>query len=175
MFKYPRTQHIEGSRLQVGDEDLDIVPFADVKGKHLIVEEKIDGGNCGISFHHGRLQLQSRGHYLTGGPREIQFSQLKAWAPTIAEYLHLVLSDRYVMYGEWMAHKHTVFYDRLPHLFIEFDVLDTQTGRFLSTKQRHQMLHGCGITHVPVLAEGAFETVDELLALIKPSLYPIVA
>jgi hypothetical protein len=28
MYKYPRTPHIEGSRLQPGDEDLDSVPFS---------------------------------------------------------------------------------------------------------------------------------------------------
>ena len=43
MIKYPRTQHIEGSRLQKGDEDLDGVRFRDLKGQHLVVEEKIDG------------------------------------------------------------------------------------------------------------------------------------
>ena len=28
MIKYPRTPHIEGSRLQPGDEDLSKIPFA---------------------------------------------------------------------------------------------------------------------------------------------------
>ena len=51
--KYPRTRHIEGSRLQPGDEDLEAVPFRDIAGRHLVVEEKIDGANCGISFSPG--------------------------------------------------------------------------------------------------------------------------
>lgn len=38
--KYPRTPHLEGSRLQPGDEDLSQVPFSYIKGKHLVVEEK---------------------------------------------------------------------------------------------------------------------------------------
>ena len=58
--KYPRTQHIEGSRLQPGDEDLDAAPFARIAGRHLVVEEKVDGANCGISFSpSGDLLLQS--------------------------------------------------------------------------------------------------------------------
>ena len=66
--KYPRTPHLEGSRLQPGDEDLSQVPFSYIKGKHLVVEEKIDGANTAISFSEdGELLLQSRGHYLTGG------------------------------------------------------------------------------------------------------------
>lgn len=77
----PRTTHwsacsniralpLEGSRLQPGDEDLEQVPFERVRGRHLVVEEKLDGANAGISFGpDGELRLQSRGHYLTGGPR----------------------------------------------------------------------------------------------------------
>ena len=73
--KYPRTPHLEGSRLQPGDEDLSQVPFSYIKGKHLVVEEKIDGANTAISFSEdGELLLQSRGHYLTGGNPEWNFS-----------------------------------------------------------------------------------------------------
>ena len=79
--KYPRTPHLEGSRLQPGDEDLSQVPFSYVKGKHLVVEEKIDGANTAISFSEdGELLLQSRGHYLTGGYRERHYNLMKQWA-----------------------------------------------------------------------------------------------
>ena len=64
IYKYPRTRHIEGSRLQLGDS-ADDKPFAELKGKRLIIEEKVDGANCAISFPDGVLRLQSRGHYLT--------------------------------------------------------------------------------------------------------------
>src|SRR5260370_3922447 len=71
MHKYPRTQHIEGSGIQKGDEDLDTVPLREFAGRHLVVEEKMDGANSAMSFRaDGRLQLQSRGHYLSGGERE---------------------------------------------------------------------------------------------------------
>ena len=43
MRKYPRTHHLEGSRRQPGDEDLDSVPFRALIGRHLVVEEKVDG------------------------------------------------------------------------------------------------------------------------------------
>ncbi|MCD8022033.1 MAG: RNA ligase family protein [Lachnospiraceae bacterium] len=56
--KYPRTPHLEGSRLQPGDEDLAQMPFSDIKGKHLVVEEKIDGANSEISFDgNGHLMM----------------------------------------------------------------------------------------------------------------------
>lgn len=77
--KYPRTHHIEGSRLQSGDEGLAAIPFDELVGRHLVIEEKLDGANSAISFESdGMLLLQSRGHYLTGGAREAHFAPLKA-------------------------------------------------------------------------------------------------
>ena len=48
--KYPRTQHLEGSRLQPGDEAPAAVPFAAPRVRHLVVEEKLDGSNVGVWF-----------------------------------------------------------------------------------------------------------------------------
>src|ERR1700722_17663334 len=141
LAKYPRTQHIEGSRLQPGDEDMESVPFEEVKGRHLVVEEKIDGANSGLSFGpEGELLLQSRGHFLRGGGNERQFSIFKSWANAHAPALREALGTRYVVYGEWLYAKHTVYYDALPHYFMEFDVLDTDDDTFLSTDRRHELL-----------------------------------
>lgn len=170
MVKYPRTPHLAGSRLQPGDEDLAQVPFAAVRGRYLVAEEKLDGANAGISFTSGgQLRLQSRGHYLSGGPRERQFGPLKSWAVTVAPLLWPILSDRFVLYGEWLYAKHTVFYDALPHYFCEFDVLDRHDGQFLSTRRRRELLAGTPIVSVPVLRTGLFDTLAELTTLIGAS------
>jgi hypothetical protein len=171
MFKYPRTPHLAGSRLQPGDADLAQVPFAHVAGRNLVVEEKLDGANAGISFSpDGTLLLQSRGHYLSGGPRERQFGPFKAWAATVSDRLWPVLGDRYVVYGEWLYAKHTVFYDALPHYFLEFDVLDRRTHMFLDTPARRDLLAGLPIASVPVLRSGRFTDQRELTSLVGPSL-----
>jgi hypothetical protein len=165
MRKYPRTRHIEGSRLGPGDEDLEAAPFSALAGKPLVVEEKMDGANAAISFDtEGKLWLQSRGHFLTGGAREKHFAALKPWAHANADVLRDRLGDRYVMYGEWLFAKHTVYYDALPHHFLEFDVLDTEEGAFLSTARRHALLAGSPVTSVPVLAEASFRRQDALVA-----------
>lgn len=128
--KYPRTRHIEGSRLQPGDHDLASVPFAAIAGRYLVVEEKLDGANAGISFTpDGDLRLQSRGHYLTGGPRERQFGPFKAWAASVQHVLRERLRDRYVLYGEWLYAKHTVFYDALPTTSASSTSSTWRTGR----------------------------------------------
>lgn len=125
--KYPRTPHLEGSRLQPGDEDLSQIPFSDLKDKYLVIEEKIDGANSAISFsEEGELLLQSRGHYLTGGYRERHFNLLKQWANVHMDNFFDVLGTRYIMYGEWMYAKHSVYYDALPAYFMEFDIFDRE-------------------------------------------------
>ncbi len=171
IYKYPRTRHIEGSRLQVGDM-ADDKPIKDLKWQHIVVEEKLDGANSAVSFDaDGGLLLQSRGHYLTGGGRERHFGLFKTWAAAHAHVLHPVLGHRFVMYGEWMYAKHTVFYDRLPHYFMEFDVLDRDTGRFLSTGARRSLLTGLPVMPVPVVHEGEVTSVDHLGGMVQPSQY----
>jgi len=172
LFRYPRTPHLEGSRLQDGDEGHDHVPYRRLDGLHLVVEEKLDGANTGISFSpSGELLLQSRGHYLVGGGRERQFNFVKAWAAAHTDWLLERLEDRYVMYGETLTKKHSVFYDALPHHFFEFDVLDRHSGDFLSTDARRALLAGGPVLSVPVLYEGAAPPrLDTLKALLRPSL-----
>jgi hypothetical protein len=60
--------------------------------------------------------------------------------------------------------KHTIYYDALPHYFLEFDVLDTQDGTFLSTARRHELLEAAPVASVAVLFEGRLRKVRELVA-----------
>ena len=172
LLKYPRTPHLEGSRLQEGDEDLSQLPFTSLKGRHIVIEEKLDGANSGISFSPaGELMLQSRGGYLTGGGRERQFNLFKAWAQAHQDAFLSRLEDRYVMYGEWMYKKHSVFYDRLPAYFCEFDVYDRATEKFLSTSARRKLLKDIPVLPVPVIYDGiAPAKLSDLVGLIRPSL-----
>lgn len=165
LIKYPRTHHLEGSRLQPGDEDLSQIPFSCVLGKHIVIEEKVDGANTAISFDgEGNLLLQSRGHYLDGDYRERHYNLMKQWAFTYKDLLYSVLGSRYIMYGEWMYAKHTVFYDALPDYFLEFDIFDRERDVFLSTNERRKFTDKLGIiSSVPVLAEGIFKSKKEIL------------
>ncbi|WP_137936543.1 RNA ligase family protein [Chitinivorax sp. B] len=172
LLKYPRTTHLEGSRLQAGDEGDNQLPYTSLAGRYIVVEEKLDGGNAGLSFSAGgELLLQSRGHYLTGGGRERQFNLYKQWAVAHEHRLINVLDDRYVMFGEWMHKKHAMFYNTLPHYFLEFDIWDRAKQCFLSTPARQQLLYGLPVLAVPVLYAGiAPHKLSDLIALLQPSL-----
>lgn len=181
-YRYPRTQHLWGSNLQEGDEDLTQIPFSQLQGKHIIIEEKVDGSQAGISYSsEWTQQLQSRGHYLTGGPREKEFNILKLWAARHSEAFLDILTDRYIMYGENMFAKHTEFYDNLPHYFMEFDILDTQEGTYvngegkeqqgswLSTPRRWEMLKDVPVVPVLVLFQGKLDKMEDLIAFLGNS------
>lgn len=164
IIKYPRTPHLQGSRLQPGDEDLSQVGFAEILGRYLVVEEKVDGANTAVSFSpEGQLLLQSRGHYLTGGWREKHYQLFKRWGASHQRALREALGDRYILYGEWLYAKHSIYYDALPHYFLEFDILDRRTGRFLDTPGRRVLTAGLPVCSVPVLAEGVFRSAEEIL------------
>lgn len=172
IIKYPRTQHLEGSRLQQGDEDLSQIPFKNIKGKYLVIEEKIDGANTAISFDdEGNLLLQSRGHYLTGGYRERHYNLLKQWASIHKDEFYEVLGSRYIMYGEWLYAKHSIYYDMLPHYFLEFDVYDRENKVFLSTTARQNLLKDLPIASVPILATGKFDRIEDILKYLQESNY----
>jgi hypothetical protein len=171
--RYPRTRHLEGSLLPAGEHDPEQTPFAELAGRHLVIEEKLDGAGVGLCFDEGgELWLHHRGELLHGR-EDPHLRGLRSWAEAHEQRLLALLGDRYVLYGEWLQQKHTVFYDQLPHLFCEFDVYDRAEGVFLSTSARRELLVSAPfVCSVPELYEGdSLRSVEELTALLAPSLY----
>lgn len=168
-MKYPRTYHIKGS---LGKEDPDQVDLDGLPGDLLVIEEKLDGTQLSLRFE-GRHQMvfQSRGTILTGGPQEAEFAMFKPWAHAHSQLLWELLGRRYIMYGEWLYGKHTVFYDALPHYFLEFDVWDKEETQWLSTTRRHELLKGTPVVSVPVLYQGPLADVGHLHDYMGTSLY----
>lgn len=154
IIKYPRTAHIQGSAFQKGDSK-EYLPQSKLIGKYLVIEEKLDGSNVGISFNTDKeLLLQSRGHYLVGHPREFHFSYFKQWANKRRQLLWHILKDRYILYAEYTFATHCIFYNCLKSYINEFDIFDKKENYFLSTNKRFKLLkdfRGDGIISVPIL------------------------
>jgi len=165
LIKYPRTRHIIGSGLQQND-DRDYAYIEELKNKFLVIEEKIDGASTGISFCNYELKLQCRGHFLEGKGDWPEFDQFKRWANTWKEQLFDLLEDRYIVYGEWMAAFHSVYYDLLPHYFIEFDIYDKKNRVFLSTNKRQELINKSEVfvSQVRVLTTGRFESIEDIVS-----------
>jgi hypothetical protein len=172
--KYPRTPHLFGSRGTDDDKHLSPGESSDlIADPSLIVEEKLDGTNVGIQFTTvGRMVLQCRGHEITQG-MHAQYDLFKQWTMGKRPALETMLTDRFILFGEWLYARHSLHYRRLPHYFFEFDSYDKKRGEFLDLTSRLGMLEGTGILTVPILHRGS-ATGDELRALIGPSRFDSV-
>jgi len=171
LIKYPRTAHLENSGISKDDTD-EVILFKDIFNKFLVIEEKNDGANTGISFNKDcELLLQCRGHYLKGRGDWPEFNQFKVWGNTYKDQLFDILTDKYIMYGEWMGTFHSVFYNKLPHYFMEFDIYDKKNKVFLSTSKRREILEKSDvkINSVRVIKEGIFTNKEDILSCVGVS------
>ncbi len=126
----------------------------------LVVEEKVDGANLGISFDvDGNIRAQNRGSYLHL-PESGQWKKLAEWLVPRTNSLFDHLADRYILFGEWCYAQHSVPYDRLPDWFLGFDIYDKRALRFLSCNRRDEFLEKMSIAQVPIIARGHFALGD---------------
>ena len=131
--KFPSTPHLallDGVSIR-DDKVLSETERNEFMKHRIVVEEKVDGANLGISFDSdGNLRAQNRGMYLQF-PAAGQWKKLYAWLSPKIDVLFEHLLDRYVLFGEWCYARHSVSYDRLPDWFVGFDIYDKVTSRFL--------------------------------------------
>lgn len=136
--------------MPTGEIDPDAIQFNKLKGEFLVIEEKVDGAGVSISLdNHLNLQINHRGSPASSK----EYYHLHQWAETHWEDLLDLLGERYVMFGEWMYNKHSIFYDKLPHFFLESDIYDRDREVWLSTSARNNLLKNHKfIKQVPVIA-----------------------
>lgn len=167
--KYPRTPHLFGSRGTDDDKHLgEVESKAFIADESLIIEEKIDGTNVGIHFSEaGELVLQCRGHLITEGMHP-QYDLFKQWASVKRRVLENTLGSRFIVFGEWVYARHSIFYRKLTHYFFEFDIYDKERAEFLDLERRLSLLEGTGIETVPIVHTGSVSR-EELKKLIGSS------
>lgn len=170
-IKYPRTPHLFGSKGTDDDKQLDDAESAQfIADASLIVEEKIDGTNVGIHFaEDGELVMQCRGHLITEGMHP-QYDLFKQWAAVKRCVLEQRLGKRFILFGEWVYARHSIFYRQLTHYFFEFDIYDKEQNAFLDLEQRLSLLDDSGIQTVPVIHTGPLRQ-SGLEEMIGPSLF----
>lgn len=170
-FKFPSTPHLAtlpGVDIR-GDKVLTESERDEFLRHELIVEEKMDGANLGVSFDaEGSIRAQNRGAFLRL-PGSGQWKKLGEWLAIHADVLLENLSDRYILFGEWCYAQHSILYDRLPDWFLGFDIYDWEARHFLSSERRSRLLEKMHISEVPSIARGRF-SYPELKKLLAQSM-----
>lgn len=155
-FRFPHTPHLTwlGKGTPRDDKVLSPNEVATLLAGDVVVEEKLDGANVGLSLApDGGLRAQNRGQYLTG-PHAGQFARLPAWLVQHGEALRATLKPHLILFGEWCAARHSLDYAALPDWFLLFDVYDRDSGRFWSTVRRNALAAQAGLKTVPQLLRG---------------------
>lgn len=170
-FRFPRTPHL--AWLGAGEPRDDKVLAADEARAQLagdvIVEEKLDGANLGISVGgDGALRAQNRGTFLDLASLHPQFRPLRHWLAMRQVPLADALAGGLMLFGEWCYAKHSIPYTRLPDWFIAFDVYDPSVRRFWSVERRDRLALDLGLAVVPRVAQGRFD-LDGITRLLGPS------
>jgi len=161
-FRFPHTPHIAwlGQGMPRDDKVLSPAEAEALLSGEVVVEEKVDGANLGISLApDGSLRAQNRGQYLVE-PYRGQFSRLGAW---LARHRYVIgdhLSPSLILFGEWCAARHSLDYQALPDWFLLFDVYDRDSGKFWSPARRDALAASLGLSTVPCLFRGKAELKD---------------
>lgn len=161
-FKFPHTPHALwlGKQPPRTDKVLSTSSLDSMLSNRVVLEEKVDGANIGLSVGgDGDILVQNRGEYIRR-PFSGQFSRLSQWLAKTEGDLFDKLGSQYILFGEWLAATHSVEYTKLPDYFIAFDVFDKFTGRFFSTARRDQFASGCGVISSRRINAGFFSRQD---------------
>ena len=169
--KFPRTPHLLwlGESSPREDKLLTRADAEDFLQHDVVVEEKVDGANLGLSVGpDGRIRAQSRGNYLDPGHSHAQWNPLWPWLARREAQLTGRLGQELMLFGEWCYARHTIAYEALPDWFLLFDVFESATGIFWSCDRRNSLAEELGLYTVPRLFYGRL-TLQKISDLIGPS------
>lgn len=166
-FRYPHIPHLAwlGGGAPRDDKVLSLEEAVAIFANKVVVEEKLDGANLGVSLGpDGKLRAQNRGQYLRE-PYAGQFARLTHWLAQHQFVLTDHLDETLILFGEWCAAKHSLEYATLPDWFLLFDVYDRSQQRFWSSTRRNMLASSLGLATVPSLFRGKAnpEDLKELL------------
>lgn len=145
---------LEGSRRIGGAED--VVSFAELRGRRLVVLERLDGTDTTVHFERGQLQVDGDAEAL-------------AWAEAERARLFAVLGDRWALHGAWMQRKRVAYYDALPAWLVVEAVVDRESGLSVGAAARRELLAAAPVAPAPVVHEGVVASLRALHALVGPS------
>lgn len=171
--KFPHTPHLLwlGRGVPRADKVLKRGEVEAFLSGTVIIEEKVDGANLGLSLGpDARVRAQSRGHYLVPGRSHAQWHPLWAWIERHRSALEAGLRGELILYGEWCYARHTIPYELLPDWFLGFDVFDLDSQRFWEVDRRNAWLREHGLVSIPEIRRGRLSS-NQVPALLGASAF----
>ena len=152
--KYPRTYHLPFSKgLQNDDKKVEDDWWEHLKGKELVLTEKMDGSNSCIM----KNGVFARSHVSpTTNPWDVNLTERGG----IYDQVKLSLTENECVYGENMYGVHSIEYNRLPCYFFMFAVRDNE--RWYSWDEVCEFSEMLNLVHVPTLERRVFNSPEDL-------------
>ena len=172
-LKFPSTPHLLwlGTSIPRADKVFDRDEAVTFLQEPVVVEEKVDGANLGISFDsEENLLAQNRGNLLQHGVKD-QFVPLWGWLAQRECQLFDLLEDGLILFGEWCYARHSIAYTHLPNDFLAFDVFDKHEQQFLCSEKRNQICEDLRIFTVPSVGRGLYDLKEVPRLIGESSLY----
>lgn len=167
LHKFPPTPHLTwlGRENVRGDKVLTPDEADEFLAGLVVLEEKVDGANLGLSFDPlSRLRFQNRGNWLAGRLTG-QWERLRGWAADHEAVLRDNLPRNHILFGEWCCIKHSIQYDCLPDWFMVFDVYNCMEQKFWSVRRRDSLAAAAQLATVPRISRGRF-SMDDLRTIL---------
>lgn len=137
--EYPRIRHFNKEISNMTHDDI-TVDEKIIFPLECWISEKVDGANSGFSWRSGPI-LRNRSHILKKGyietdtPAKLQFRP--AWShlhkhENDIKIISKELDSLVTIYGEWLFCSHSIYYDKLPDLFLAYDIWCVEDRKFMS-------------------------------------------
>lgn len=133
-----------------------------------VVEEKLDGASLGLRWSEDELLIRNRNHILRKGyrketPAKMQFAPVWSYfydRRSMLENLHSLCGEVSI-YGEWLLAQHGIRYDKLPALFIAYDLYKPTERNWVEPALARDYLSRAGFI-VPPLFPDELENYEHL-------------
>lgn len=170
--EFPRIPHlIKPTSSQEDDLVIEEDALEYVLSQNLIVEEKLDGANCGMAYdEEGVGQIRNRKHILSKNyfqskrtPAKEQFLSAWGWQTRNKDkFMHLnkLNSGHIAVYGEWVLAIHGIEYDHLPSQFIAYALYSCSHRQFLPSDEARQLLFEAGFDLAREIYKGRSDLVS---------------
>lgn len=134
--EFPRTKHLfNWSKSSDDDQFASLDISKEIFQTRVLVEEKIDGTNIGISVQNGIPMIRNRSkqiHLNERGRGTFQLAPIWNYCyENIQKIEEITENGKLILFGDWLYVRHTVPYDSLPSFFISYSLFDRSRKEFL--------------------------------------------